>query len=70
MIVELTLTCRSDYVVYNKGSSDDFDRWANVTGDPGWSWNALQPYMKKVWSNLIPFIAFVGLLIEGARTNG
>lgn len=36
-----------NYVVYNRGSSDDFDRWANVTGDPGWSWNALQPYMKK-----------------------
>ncbi|KAJ8516145.1 hypothetical protein ONZ45_g6499 [Pleurotus djamor] len=36
-----------NYVVYNWGGSDDFDRWANYTGDQGWSWDGLQPYMKK-----------------------
>ncbi|THH15004.1 hypothetical protein EW146_g5405 [Bondarzewia mesenterica] len=34
-------------MVYNKGGSDDFNRWANFTGDEGWSWNSLQPYMQK-----------------------
>ncbi|KAF5326766.1 hypothetical protein D9619_004475 [Psilocybe cf. subviscida] len=34
-------------MVYTRGSSSDYDRFAQVTGDPGWSWNALQPYVKK-----------------------
>lgn len=37
-------------MVYTRGSSSDYDRFAEVTGDPGWSWNALQPYVKKVLS--------------------
>ncbi|KAJ7242977.1 aryl-alcohol oxidase [Mycena rebaudengoi] len=32
---------------YTRGSSDDFDRYANVTGDPGWRWEAMQPYFFK-----------------------
>ncbi|KAJ8516162.1 hypothetical protein ONZ45_g6504 [Pleurotus djamor] len=36
-----------NYVVYNWGGSDDYDRWANHTGDQGWSWDALDPFMKK-----------------------
>ncbi|KAF5349565.1 hypothetical protein D9756_008826 [Leucocoprinus leucothites] len=32
---------------YTRGSGDDYDRWAKVTGDTGWSWNALVPYFKK-----------------------
>lgn len=32
---------------YTRGSSSDFDRFAKVTGDPGWSWDRLQPYIKK-----------------------
>uniref|UniRef100_A0A8H7XKR5 pyranose dehydrogenase (acceptor) n=1 Tax=Psilocybe cubensis TaxID=181762 RepID=A0A8H7XKR5_PSICU len=32
---------------YTRGSQDDFDRWANVTGDSGWSWNSLIPYILK-----------------------
>ncbi|KIJ47886.1 GMC oxidoreductase [Sphaerobolus stellatus SS14] len=30
---------------YTRGSSDDYDRFARVTGDQGWSWNNLQPYI-------------------------
>ncbi|KAF8884639.1 aryl-alcohol oxidase-like protein [Infundibulicybe gibba] len=37
-----------NYVVFNWGSSGDFDRWANVTDDDGWSWNRMLPYMHKV----------------------
>ncbi|KAJ8509457.1 hypothetical protein ONZ45_g8377 [Pleurotus djamor] len=36
-----------NFVVYNWGGSDDFDRWANHTGDQGWSWDSLQPFMRK-----------------------
>ncbi|KAJ7148659.1 aryl-alcohol oxidase [Mycena crocata] len=32
---------------YTRGSKDDFDRFARVTGDPGWSWSAIQPYFRK-----------------------
>lgn len=38
----------SDFMVYTRGSKEDFDRWAKVTGDNGWSWDNLVPYMKKV----------------------
>ena len=57
---------RTDYMIYSRGSADDFDRYANITGDGGWSWKALQPYIKKVirlnsrwfrlfiWDNCLP----------------
>ncbi|KIJ39504.1 GMC oxidoreductase [Sphaerobolus stellatus SS14] len=32
---------------YTRGSADDYDRFAAVTGDPGWSWQNLQPYIRK-----------------------
>ncbi|KAF9482069.1 pyranose dehydrogenase [Pholiota conissans] len=32
---------------YTRGSKDDYDRWAQVTGDPGWSWEKLLPYILK-----------------------
>ncbi|RDB26743.1 Pyranose dehydrogenase [Hypsizygus marmoreus] len=32
---------------YTRGSSSDFDRFAKVTGDPGWSWDNLQQYIRK-----------------------
>ncbi|KAJ6518207.1 aryl-alcohol-oxidase from pleurotus Eryingii [Mycena vitilis] len=34
-------------MVYTRGSKEDFDRWAKVTGDEGWSWDKLIPYMRK-----------------------
>lgn len=33
--------------VYTRGSSDDFDRYARVTDDDGWSWNNMLPYFIK-----------------------
>ncbi|KAF5310450.1 hypothetical protein D9611_012317 [Ephemerocybe angulata] len=33
-------------MVYTRGASDDYDAWAKITGDPGWSWNALFPLYK------------------------
>ncbi|KAI0033867.1 alcohol oxidase [Vararia minispora EC-137] len=32
-------------MAYCRGSRDDYDRWARVTGDYGWSWDSLFPYI-------------------------
>ncbi|KAJ7039330.1 alcohol oxidase [Mycena alexandri] len=32
---------------YTRGSSDDFDRYAELTNDPGWSWDRVLPYFFK-----------------------
>ncbi|KAJ7190450.1 pyranose dehydrogenase [Mycena pura] len=34
-------------MVYTRGSAEDYDRWADVTGDSGWSWHNLLPYFFK-----------------------
>ncbi|KAF7376494.1 Pyranose dehydrogenase [Mycena sanguinolenta] len=34
-------------MVYTRGSKDDYDRYARVSGDDGWSWDRLVPYMRK-----------------------
>ncbi|KAK0473368.1 aryl-alcohol oxidase precursor [Armillaria novae-zelandiae] len=34
-------------MAYLRGSSEDYDRYADVTQDPGWSWNEIQPYIRK-----------------------
>ncbi len=43
------LTWRSkDYMVWNTGTVDDFNRLAHVTGDPNWDWAHVHPLIKKV----------------------
>ncbi|KAF9002555.1 pyranose dehydrogenase [Cyathus striatus] len=39
-------------LIYTRGSSSDYDRFAAITGDAGWSWNRMLPYLLKVekWS--------------------
>ncbi|KAJ7856682.1 aryl-alcohol oxidase-like protein [Mycena olivaceomarginata] len=32
---------------YTRGSMDDFNRYAALTGDPGWSWDEIFPYFLK-----------------------
>ncbi|KZT22398.1 GMC oxidoreductase [Neolentinus lepideus HHB14362 ss-1] len=34
-------------MVYSRGSSDDYNRYASISGDPGWSWDNLQYYIKR-----------------------
>ncbi|KAJ7130814.1 alcohol oxidase [Mycena crocata] len=34
-------------LVYTRGSSEDYDRFAEISGDQGWSWDSLQPYIRK-----------------------
>ncbi|KAJ7248990.1 pyranose dehydrogenase [Mycena rebaudengoi] len=36
-----------NFMAYTRGSKEDFDRIATASGDQGWSWNNLLPYMKK-----------------------
>ncbi|KAK0186635.1 alcohol oxidase [Armillaria mellea] len=36
-----------NYMAYTRGSSQDYDRYAKISGDPGWRWGALQPYFRK-----------------------
>ncbi|KAJ7851576.1 pyranose dehydrogenase [Mycena leptocephala] len=36
-----------DGMAYTRGSEDDYNRFAAVTGDPGWSWDSLLPYFFK-----------------------
>ncbi|KAF8999493.1 aryl-alcohol oxidase precursor [Cyathus striatus] len=46
VLEDVPLIC-ADSMIWLRGSKDDFDRWANVSGDPGWSWDRMLPYMKK-----------------------
>jgi choline dehydrogenase-like flavoprotein len=34
---------------FNRGSKDDYDAWEKL-GNPGWAWDDLLPYFKKVSS--------------------
>ncbi|PIL22608.1 hypothetical protein GSI_15298 [Ganoderma sinense ZZ0214-1] len=35
-------------MIYNRGTIDDFNRFADVSGDEGWSWARLLPFIFKV----------------------
>ncbi|KAF2152036.1 GMC oxidoreductase [Myriangium duriaei CBS 260.36] len=36
-----------NYLMYVRGSNEDYNNWASLVGDEGWSANSLRPYMKK-----------------------
>ncbi|KIJ57097.1 GMC oxidoreductase [Sphaerobolus stellatus SS14] len=40
-------TSSINWMFYTRGPEDDYNRYAAVTGDPGWSWNSLQPHIRK-----------------------
>lgn len=37
----------SDFMMYTRGSRDEYNDFAKVTGDSGWSWKNLQKYFKR-----------------------
>ena len=43
-----SILIRADGMVYTRGAADDFNRYAQLTGDDGWSWNQVLPYFLKV----------------------
>ncbi|EPQ59001.1 alcohol oxidase [Gloeophyllum trabeum ATCC 11539] len=40
-------TSSINWLFWTRGAADDYNRIAQVTGDPGWSWLGLMPYMYK-----------------------
>ncbi|KAJ3525623.1 hypothetical protein NMY22_g10497 [Coprinellus aureogranulatus] len=36
-----------DGMAYSRSSASDYNRWASITGDEGWSWDGLLPYFLK-----------------------
>ncbi|KAJ7751446.1 aryl-alcohol oxidase precursor [Mycena metata] len=36
-----------NYMVYTRASSEEWDRYASLSGDSGWSWTNIQQYFKK-----------------------
>ncbi|KAJ7183588.1 aryl-alcohol oxidase [Mycena filopes] len=36
-----------NYMAYTRGSSEEWDRYAKLSGDPGWSWAGVQKYIFK-----------------------
>ena len=34
-------------MIYMRGQANDYDRWAELTGDPSWAWNEVLPLFKK-----------------------
>ncbi|KAK0493186.1 aryl-alcohol oxidase-like protein [Armillaria luteobubalina] len=34
-------------MTYTRGSSEDYDRYARISGDDGWGWDKMQPYFRK-----------------------
>ncbi|KZT22397.1 GMC oxidoreductase [Neolentinus lepideus HHB14362 ss-1] len=36
-----------NYLTYTRGSSDDYNRYAEISGDSGWTWDNLQYYIRR-----------------------
>ncbi|KAJ6615857.1 aryl-alcohol oxidase precursor [Mycena sp. CBHHK59/15] len=36
-----------NYMAYTRGSAEEWDRYAKVSGDSGWSWDSIQQYIRK-----------------------
>jgi choline dehydrogenase len=34
-------------MIYMRGQKRDYQRWAELSGDPGWDWDAVLPYFKR-----------------------
>ncbi|GJE97014.1 aryl-alcohol oxidase-like protein [Phanerochaete sordida] len=42
-----------NFLAYTRGADEEYDQWANMTGDPGWTWENLAQYYYKS-SRLVP----------------
>ncbi|CAB0028349.1 unnamed protein product [Trichogramma brassicae] len=40
-----------NYMLATRGSRQDYDEWANYTGEPSWSYDSLLPYFRKLERN-------------------
>lgn len=41
-------------MIHLRGHKKDFDNWANITGDPSWSWEGVLPYFKSYENYEVP----------------
>lgn len=39
-------------MMYVRGNAADFDNWANLTNDQGWSYASVLPYFKRAEHNM------------------
>ncbi|KAH9886297.1 aryl-alcohol-oxidase from pleurotus Eryingii [Cubamyces lactineus] len=51
-----------NFMIYSRGSEDDFNQYAEVTGDSGYSWSSIEPYFRKL-ERLVP-------PVDGHNTQG
>ncbi|KAG7450010.1 pyranose dehydrogenase [Guyanagaster necrorhizus] len=40
-------TSAINFMAYTRGSSEDYDRYASISGDLGWGWDEMQQYIRK-----------------------
>ncbi|CAG7818306.1 unnamed protein product [Allacma fusca] len=43
-------TSNTNFLIYLRGHPKDFDVWANITGDPSWSYDGVLPHFKSIES--------------------
>jgi choline dehydrogenase len=36
----------TNHMIYMRGNPNDYNRWANLTSDPQWSYESLLPFFK------------------------
>ena len=48
-----------DAMFYTPGSTEDYDGYAKVVGDPAWSWNNLQHIYTQSRRSLIPMLELI-----------
>lgn len=46
----------ADGMIYTRGSRDDWNQWADITGDDGLRWSNMLPVMEKVRFYYILFL--------------
>jgi len=50
-----TLLGLADGMFYTRGSSEDLDRFAAVSGEEGWTWDNMRPYFDKVRRTVLSY---------------
>lgn len=65
----MTNKLQTDGMGYTRGSRDDWDEWARITGDEGLAWDNILPLLTKVNPNLLKRIGLLTLSISRKNSN-
>ncbi|EKM52228.1 uncharacterized protein PHACADRAFT_100857 [Phanerochaete carnosa HHB-10118-sp] len=49
-----------NYLAYTRGADEEYDQWAELTGDAGWSWDNVSKYYYKVRIRLHSHVSVIG----------